>query len=327
MNHPWIEPLKLKGGITLPHRIMPGPMDGLMSPLFCKVVNQLRLVDYWITPFIRLNDSLPKNKILKKYLENFNINRLPVIVQLLGNKPARFANAAKVFEDLGVSGINLNFCCPSRKVVTKNGGAKLLTQVDLMLEIIADIANATPNLSLSVKLRSGFSSSDEMSHFLPKLAINELDFIMLHFRNANEMYQEVNNPYLRISQAVKLSSPIPMIASGDIFSVENAKATFENSSCAGITVARGLLKDPLLIRRIHRELSEPTNEKPLLAKDDIRKLFFQTMCETAKDEPGYFSRSKFIEIARFMWGRDSTIFDNIISLNDNDMLNFNNYQC
>lgn len=326
MNHPWLESLKLKGGITLPHRIMPGPMDGLMSPLFCKVVNQLNLVDYWITPFIRLNETLPKTKILKKYLENFNIKRLPVIVQLLGNKPARFANAAKVFEDLGVAGINLNFCCPSRKVVTKNGGAKLLTQIDLMLEIIADIANATPNLSLSVKLRSGFSSSDEMSHFLPKLALTDLDFIMLHFRTAKEMYQDVSDPYLRISQAVKLSNPIPMIASGDIFSVGSAKASFENSSCAGITVARGLLKDPLLIRRIYSELSDSSSADTLLAKDEIRKLFFQTMCDLVKYDPEYFSRSKFIEIARFMWGRNTAIFDKIISLSDNDMLNFSNYR-
>ena len=326
MMHQWLKPLKLKGGITLPHRIMPGPMDGLMSPLFCKVVNQLNLVDYWITPFIRLNETLPKTKILKKYLENFNINRLPVIIQLLGNKPARFANAAKVFEDLGVAGVNLNFCCPSRKVVTKNCGAKLLTQIDLMLEIIADIANATPSLSLSVKLRSGFSSHDEMSQFLHQLAITDLDFIMLHFRTAKEMYQDIFDPYLRIAQAVKLSYPIPLIASGDIFSVDSAKTAFENSSCAGITVARGLLKDPLLIRKIHCELGDSSSGGPMLQKDDIRNLFFQTMCDIVKVEPKYFSRSKFIEIARFMWSRDSDIFNKIISLNDDDMLTFSNYR-
>ena len=317
-KHTWLEPLQLKGGLSLPHRIMPGPLEGVMSPGFCRTVKELNLLDYWITPFIRLTTAVPGNKILKYKLSFYDIANKPVIVQLLGDKPALFAESAQRLQELGISGINLNFGCPSKQVLASNGGGKLLTQPELMLEITNAVIEACPELSVTVKLRTGFESSDEMETYLPGLAKLDIDFIMVHFRTVLEMYDEISDGPLRISQAVKLSAPVPVIASGDIFSMEDAYNMYKISSCAGITIARGLLKDPFLIRKLFSDLNEDKTEFP----NDSGSAFFKKMSEIGRQEPDYYKRSSFIEIAKFMWGEDSPKFEMLTRLEDQEMLNF-----
>lgn len=282
-----------------------GPMDGLMAPIFCQTVNELNLVDYWMTPFIRLSTAVPKPVILQKRLIPFldTPNSL-VIVQLLGNNPAMLADAAKEYQKLGVAGVNLNFGCPSKRVLQRNGGGKLLSQPDLMLEIVNSIIKACPDLSVSVKLRAGYKSPDEMESFLPQLAKLDIDFIVLHSRTVLEMYNTHPGGRSRISRAVALTAPIPLIASGDIFSMRDAMDMYEATACAGITFARGFLQDPFCVRRLQTALK---NEK-FNRDTDSKKLFYNKMSELADGDEYNFKRSYFLEIARLMWGIDSPEF-------------------
>jgi tRNA-dihydrouridine synthase len=311
---------------------MPGPMEGVMSPVFCRTVNELDLLDYWITPFIRLSNAVPGLSTFKHKLRLYDIENKPVIVQLLGNNPAIFADAAKRLQELGIAGINLNFGCPSKQVLSNNGGGRLLSDPQLMVEIINAVTDACPDLSVSVKLRTGYVSSSEMESFLPELSKLDIDFIIVHSRTVKEMYDTILDGSLRISQAVKLASPVSVIASGDIFSVEDAKKMLAESLCAGITVARGLLKDPFLIRRLEIDLNAKTEDSAtskkdsagasVILEDDSRTVFFKKMCEIARKEAEYYRRSGFLEIARFMWGVDSPKFKILLGLSDSEMLDF-----
>lgn len=292
-------------------------MEGVMCPIFCRTVNELNLLDYWITPFIRLTNAVPGLRTLKHKLRLYDIENRQVIVQLLGSNPAIFADAAKRLQELNIVGINLNFGCPSKQVISKNGGGKLLTNPQLIIDIVNAVCKACPNLSVSVKLRTGYSSPDEMESFLPALAECNIDFIMVHSRTVKEMYDEISDGPLRISQAARLANPVPVIASGDIFSVEDAEKMSEQSSCAGITVARGLLRDPFLIRRLISK-----TEASVIHKDDSRTVFFKTMCEITRKEPGYYKRSSFLEIGRFMWGGENPKFKMLTKLTDTEILDF-----
>ena len=276
-----------------------------MAPVFCQAVNELNLVDYWMTPFIRLSTAVPKTVILQKRLLPFlDTPDSLVIVQLLGNNPAMLADAAKEYRKLGVAGINLNFGCPSKRVLQKNGGGKLLSQPDLILEIVNSVIEACPDLSVSVKLRAGYESPDEMDSLLPKLAKLDIDFIVLHSRTVVEMYDAYTGGRSRVSRAVELAAPIPLIASGDIFSTGDAMDMYEATSCAGITFARGFLKDPFCVRRLQSALQ---NEK-FVCDTDPQKLFYNKMSEIADGDEYNFKRSYFLEIARLMWGIDSPEF-------------------
>ncbi len=58
MSYEWTKPLLLSNKISLSSRIMPSPMEGIMTPLFCQAVNELNCFDYWITPFIPISSSI-----------------------------------------------------------------------------------------------------------------------------------------------------------------------------------------------------------------------------------------------------------------------------
>lgn len=318
-THPWLTKLNLNNGEELPHRIMPGPLEGVMSPIFCRAVNELDLIDYWIMPFIRLTTAVPGNKTLSNKLKIFEPERKMVIAQLLGDNARLMVDTVKSLLRLNISAINLNFGCPSKQVIASHGGGKLLQQSDLMLEIIDSINQACPDISLSVKLRTGFSSPLEMQSFLPKLVEKKLDFIIVHSRTVTEMYDNIDDGTVRISQAVKLAEPVPVIASGDVFSVADAEKIYLETHCDGITVARGLLKDPFMIKRLKLKLNNTLSDLP---EEDSRNIFFSKMCEIACQEPEYYKRSNFLEIARFMWEKDSEKFRMLAKMDDRHILNF-----
>jgi tRNA-dihydrouridine synthase len=303
----FLTPLPLKNGIVLPHRIMPGPMEGVMNPLFCKVLNEFEIFDYWITPFIHVSTAAPLLKTLKKkikvYTESFNPEN-PVIVQILGSNPNVITETCKRLEDLGVNGVNFNFACPSKTVLKSGNGGAFLEKPDKMYEIITKVAEKCPKLSLSLKLRSGKNSPSEMNAFLPLLSTLPIDFIMLHYRTVDEMYKKVNNRNLRFKNAVHLAANIPIIASGDIFSPENAYDIHKNTHCAGVAVARGLLKNPFLPLDLKNnyKISESNY------KDKCLRKFYNKMMQIGNENPKYASRYYFIEIARWFWGVKSPEF-------------------
>ena len=306
-NHIWLTPIKLRGGVVLPHRIMPGPMMGLMSPLFIRAVDELNLVDYWITPFIGLSTASPRLSILKKKLKYYIESNKPFIVQLLGNNPEVLASASKQLSQLNIAGINLNFACPSNTVLTSNNGAGLLKHPEHMLKIIDTIRQKCPNTSISLKLRAGVISPDELGDIIPRLNNSGIDFIMLHFRTAVERYKTVDNGAERIQKAVKLASSIPIIASGDIFSLDRAEKMYINSGCRGITVARGLFEDPFLIRRIEAELLG----KHLDLSGDSKMVFSRKLSRVAHESPELYNRSNFLGLIRSIWGNQHEHFNNI----------------
>jgi len=317
-NHIWLTPINLRGGTVLPHRLMPGPMMGLMSPLFICAVNELNLVDYWITPFIGLSTASPRLSILKKKLKYYLGSEKPFIVQLLGNNPEVLAAASEQLSHLNIAGININFACPSNTVLTSNSGAGLLNQPERMHKIIDSIRQKNPNISISLKLRMGVTSSNEIEKIIPRLSSSDIDFIMLHFRTAVERYKTVDNGTERISRAVKLDSSIPIIASGDIFSLERAGKMYLDSGCQGITVARGLFEDPFLIRRIEAKLLGKHLDLPR----DSKMVFSQMLSSVALESPELYNRSNFLGLIRSIWGNQHEHFNNIKYLNSKKIISY-----
>jgi tRNA-dihydrouridine synthase C len=319
-KHSWLTPINLKNGVVLPHRLMPGPMLGVMSPLFFKVMNELNLADYWITPFIGLSTAPPKVSILRKNLKHHLESDKPFIVQLLGNNPKVLVKACKQLSQLNITGININFACPSNTVLSSNSGAKLLTHPEKMVEIIETIREEFPNFSISLKVRIGLSSPEEFKDFMPILCKTDVDFIMLHFRTAEEKYFQINNGPERIKDTIKLvtTSKIPIIASGDIFSLDNAENMYSCSKCHGITVARGLFEDPFLIRKIEAKLSN----NPMHITGNSKIVFSKKLASISDKTPELYNRSNFLGLMRSIWGSNHKHFHTCKSLPDTKVISY-----
>ena len=79
--------LLFSSGLKFPC-FFPGPMEGVMTPLFCRAFHHLQLTDGWLTPYYRVTTNVPKDAKLEKFIQPYMENNLPVIVQLVTDPPA-----------------------------------------------------------------------------------------------------------------------------------------------------------------------------------------------------------------------------------------------
>ena len=302
--------LKIDQHLTLSSCAMAAPMAGVMSPVFCRAASDLDLIRNWITPFISISPgSVPSKKSLLAKLEPFR-NDKALIIQLLGHDPATLAATAARLAELGVPGINLNFACPS-PLVRKNGnGSALLGKPELMEEILHTVTDAIAGCAnLSVKIRCGMTSSDEIPTLAKIIQNAGIRFLIAHFRTADEMYDPVRQPLDRLKRLRDLLPDAILIGNGDIRSRTDAEMMVEKTGCNGIAVGRALISNPFLLKMI-------CLGSDAVATDEDRMTFLHTTLKAAR-ALGYESRKwlkhSFIEFARMGFGADSPVFREIAS--------------
>ena len=282
--------------------VWPGPMEGIGKGGFITTVNQLQLIPRWMTPFVRLSQDLPKIGKLKAFYSGFAASNVPVCVQLMGVDPGLIAEAGAVFMGLGAESINLNFGCPSSRVISGGAGGGALKNPAVLEKFCIKVKSALPiGTSLNVKLRSGWKDPEEMENILPRIAgSGAVDKIFFHCRTVKELY--IPLPYeeriKRFKRAVKLANGIPLIINGDISSVQEAENAVKDSKSAGVMIARPWLRDPWLLRRFTID-DAPDAETG-------REIFFETAIANNVPHGGL------LELARMLWGTADPHFQNLL---------------
>jgi nifR3 family TIM-barrel protein len=144
--------------------------------------------------------------------------------------------------------IDLNFGCPSRKVVGKNGGAALLKDLSLIEKIIRAVILAT-DLPVTVKIRSGW---DENSIVAPEVAVLCASYgvaaVTVHPRTRQQGFSGRAN--WDLIRQVKKSVQIPVIGNGDVRTPQDGLRMFQETGCDAIMVGRGAPGNPWLFRQI-----------------------------------------------------------------------------
>ena len=187
-----------------------------------------------------------------KYLRFEDAER-PIGVQIFGADPAGMAEAAALVEEVyRPDFIDINFGCPVKKVVKRNGGSGCLRDLDLVQRIIRAVDAAT-SLPTTVKVRSGWS--DEMRNPV-EIGLRCQDagarLLTLHARTRTQMYSGTAN-WDEIAQVVD-ALEIPVIGNGDVWSGEDARRMREHTGCAGIMIARGSHGRPWLFTQARAAL-------------------------------------------------------------------------
>src|SRR5690606_32935323 len=172
-----------------------------------------------------------------RYLR-FEDDERPIGVQIFGADPTGMAEAAALVEEVySPDFIDINFGCPVKKVVKRNGGSGCLRDLDLVQRIIRAVAAAT-SVPTTVKIRSGWS--DELRNPVEiALRCQEAgaQVLTLHARSRTQMYSGRAN-WDEIAAVVE-ALDIPVIGNGDVWTGEDARRMVEHTGCAGIMIARG----------------------------------------------------------------------------------------
>lgn len=186
----------------------------------------------------------------------------PIGIQIFGADPVMMADAAAlVAEVYGPDFIDINFGCPVKKVVKRNGGSGCLRDLNLVEAIIRAVDDAT-ELPTTVKIRSGFN---EQSRDPVGIGLRCQDagakVICLHARTRADMYKG-HSRWDEITALVK-ALDIPVIGNGDVNSGEDARRMREETGCAAIMIARGSHGDPWIFTQARAALNgEPVPPEP-----------------------------------------------------------------
>jgi nifR3 family TIM-barrel protein len=155
--------------------------------------------------------------------------------------------------------IDINFGCPVKKVVKRNGGSGCLKDLGLVESVIRAVSAATP-LPVTVKIRSGWS--EEMRDPVT-IALRCQDagakVLTLHPRTRAQMYSGAAR-WDEIA-AVVSALEIPVLGNGDIKTPEDAVKMQRQTGCAGVMIARGSFGQPWIFNQT-RDLLEGREKRP-----------------------------------------------------------------
>lgn len=169
----------------------------------------------------------------------------PFIVQVFGHSPEHFLTAAKVIEQMGADGIDINMGCPAAKVVSSCHGAALIRQPELAAELVAATKKAV-SIPVSVKTRLGWDRIDTLIAFCKRLEEAGADAFAIHGRRFCDKFtgQADWNPIYELKKEIS----VPVIGNGDIASAADAVAKIGNLD--GVMVGRATFGNPWVMGEI-----------------------------------------------------------------------------
>jgi len=229
-------------------KLLLAPMEGLLDFVLRDVLTRVGGADRCVSEFIRVTGTvLPDKVFLRTMPELRNGSRtlagVPVRAQLLGSDPDSLAENAANLARLGPEGIDLNFGCPAKVVNRHGGGAALLQDPEHIARVVGAVRRAVPaHLPVSAKMRLGFNDSSLMRECAQAMAQGGACEIVVHARTKLDGYRPP--AYWELIPAIREAVDVPVIANGEIWTVEDALRCRAQSGCDDLMLGRGSVADP-----------------------------------------------------------------------------------
>ena len=257
-------------------------MEGLLDFVLRDMLTRVGGVDRCVSEFIRItNTLLPEKAFLRVIPElahgGFTPAGVPVRAQLLGSDPVCLAENAARLAAMGPHGIDLNFGCPAKVVNRHGGGAALLQDPELLTRIVAAVRKAVPaHMPVSAKMRLGFLDDSRAVECAQALALGGVSELVVHARTKADAYRPP--AYWERVNDIRLAVSVPVVANGEIWTVEDARRCRQASGGDSLMVGRGMVVDPGLALAIREDRGADVSVagvEPRVSWQDLQPLIGQ----------------------------------------------------
>ncbi len=243
-------------------RIVLAPMEGLADVYLRRLITAQGGFDWVVSEFVRVVDvPYPDHVFHTICPELLDAGRTrsgtPVRVQLLGNHLESMAANAQRALALGSHGVDINFGCPSKTVNSSMGGAILLKEPETLYRVVSAVRAAVPKPGVvSAKMRLGFDDTSLMLDNAAAIEAAGADELTVHARTRAQGYA----PPAHWDQLGLIGAHIriPLIANGDICSVDDYHRCVAAAGTVDVMIGRGAIRQPTLAQQIRGKQSDTT---------------------------------------------------------------------
>ena len=196
-------------------------------------------------------------------LLDFYQDERPFSVQLFGNDKDELVEAGrKVIEIAHPDIIDINMGCSVPKIYKNGSGSALLKDPKKIGEIVkAMVSNL--DVPITIKIRSGINHQNVNCFEVAKEAeMAGCSAIVLHPRTKSDLFK--GSPDMSLVKLLKDNLNIPVIASGDIKTPEDAKRVLDETGCDAVMIGRAALGNPFLFKQINDYLETGSYTTPTL---------------------------------------------------------------
>lgn len=235
------------------------PMANVTDSVFRKLFAKYGKPDVTWTEFVSADGLMSEGR--KKLLHNLDYTNKerPIVAQLFTGHKNEMEGASRLVAELGFDDIDINMGCPDKAVEKQGGGASLMKNPQLAIEIINSAREGVSEayykkgkkkypkavIPVSVKTRIGYNKID--LDWIRKLLEQKLPVLTVHLRTRKEM-SDVPAHWEIMPQIVKMRDEISpetkIIGNGDVMSIADGKEKMDKSGCDGVMVGRGIFGKP-----------------------------------------------------------------------------------
>ena len=234
------------GNFVIEGKVVLAPMAGITSEGYRKYLNSFG-VDICVTEMVSDMGLIYQNKETESYVK-FEKDNVLTGLQLFGSNPENLAKATTLALSINpcIDFIDVNMGCPVPKVTKTGAGSSIMLHPELAGDIIRAIKSVTDK-PVTAKIRLGYNEVN-FKDVIKELEKAGVAAIGIHARTRKELYS--GTPHYDLLKDLRKEMSVPLMVSGNIYTLDDAINALEITGAEAVMVARGGVGNPFLITQI-----------------------------------------------------------------------------
>ncbi len=234
------------GNFEIEGKVVLAPMAGITNEGYRKYLNSFG-VDICVTEMVSDMGLIYENKETESYVE-FKKDNVLTGLQLFGSNPDNLAKACTLALNINpdIDFIDVNMGCPVPKVTKTGAGSHLMLDPKLCGDIIRALKSVTDK-PITAKIRLGYNEVN-FKEVIKELENAGVAAIGIHARTRKELYSGL--PHFDLLKDLRKEMNVPLMVSGNIYTLDDAINAIEITGADAVMVARGGVGNPFLITQI-----------------------------------------------------------------------------